>query len=196
MTPLIEAAREFLDWATAQGLRTCLIGGVAVQRWGEPRLTRDVDLTVIAAIGSEERIVDALLARFGGRRPDAREFALRYRVALLRATNGIPLDVALGATDFEIETLDRASSYEFEPGGSLPTCSAEDLVVHKAVAGRPRDVADIEGIVQRQGSKLDLRRIRRWLALFDQVDPGRNLAAPVESAVKSRRKRPERKKRR
>ena len=31
----------------------CFIGGVAVQRWGEPRLTQDVDLTVLTGVGNE-----------------------------------------------------------------------------------------------------------------------------------------------
>jgi hypothetical protein len=54
-----------------------VIGGLAVQRWGEPRLTRDVDVTVIVALGSEERMVDQALSQFAARREDARVFALR-----------------------------------------------------------------------------------------------------------------------
>ena len=72
-----------------------------MQRWGEPRLTQDVDLTLLTGFGNEEAFIDGLLAGFEGRRPDARSFALRYRVLLLRASNGVPLDVALGAMLFE-----------------------------------------------------------------------------------------------
>jgi hypothetical protein len=71
------ATKEIGDWLDSQGSRACIIGGLAVQRWGEPRLTRDVDLTVMAEIGSEEPLVDACLARFSPRIPDARDFALR-----------------------------------------------------------------------------------------------------------------------
>ena len=38
---------------------------------------------------------------------------------------------------------------------SITMCSAEDLVVHKAFAGRAQDWLDIESIVARQGAKLD-----------------------------------------
>lgn len=44
-------------------------------RWGEPRLTRDVDLTVIAGFGTEETVVDALLDGLTARMDDARTFA-------------------------------------------------------------------------------------------------------------------------
>ena len=45
-------------------------------------------------------------------------------------------------------------------------CSAEDLIIHKAVAGRPQDLHDIEGVVLRQGTRLDVSYIRSWLTEF------------------------------
>ena len=66
-------------------------------RWGEPRLTRDVDLTIVTAYGAEAPVVDGLLGRFTPRIDDARAFALQNRVLLLAAGNDVPLDVALGA---------------------------------------------------------------------------------------------------
>jgi hypothetical protein len=187
VTALAAAAREILDWLAARKLRGCVIGGVAVQRWGEPRLTQDVDVTVIAAVGDEKAVIDALLTGFAPRRADARAFALRYRVLLLRASNGVPLDVALGATPFEAEVVKRASSYELEPGCRIRTCSAEDLVIHKAVAGRPRDMADIEGIVARQGRRLDVRRIRRWLTEFSAVDGMPDLGKTMDAILATSR---------
>jgi hypothetical protein len=40
-------------------------------------------------------------------------------------------------------------------------CTAEDLVVYKCVAGRARDVLDVESIVARQADALDATAIRR-----------------------------------
>ena len=45
--------------------------------------------------------------------------------------------------------------HEFEPGCVLRTCSADDLIVHKAIAGRTQDILDIKGVVNRQIGKLD-----------------------------------------
>jgi hypothetical protein len=43
---ILAAAGEIQAFCQKQGWRFCFIGGVAVQRWGEPRLTQDVDLTL------------------------------------------------------------------------------------------------------------------------------------------------------
>jgi len=97
----------------------CFIGGVALQHWGEPRVTRDLDLTVFTGFGGEAPVVDRLLAHYGGRRPDAREFALRHRVLLLSTPAGIAADVALGTLPFEADMIRRATEVEFEPGIAL-----------------------------------------------------------------------------
>ena len=98
MIDLFETARQLQDFCDRQGWRCCFIGGVAVQRWGEPRVTRDVDLALLAGFGAEDRFLDALLAAYSSRVENAREFALRYRVLLLKTTSDVGIDVSLGAT--------------------------------------------------------------------------------------------------
>ena len=155
MNPIFAAALEVEAICRAAGFRFCFIGGLAVQRWGRPRMTADVDLTVITGFGGEAPVVDTLLAKLTGRIPDARAFALQHRTLLLAASNGVHADVALGAMPFEERSVQRASAFEVSPGETVTTCSAEDLVVHKAFAGRAQDWLDIEGIIQRQGDSLD-----------------------------------------
>ncbi|MEO8549027.1 MAG: hypothetical protein ABI678_03620 [Kofleriaceae bacterium] len=150
MNPIFEAALEVERAVRAAGFPFCFIGGVAVQRWGQPRMTADVDLTVVTGFGGEEPYVDALLASFRGRLADAREFALRHRTLLLVASNGVHVDVALGAMPFEEHSVERASPFAISDGESITTCSAEDLIIHKAFAGRDKDWGDIRGIVVRQ----------------------------------------------
>lgn len=45
----------------------------------------------------------------------------------------------------------------------LRTCSAEDLIVLKAFAGRDIDLMDIKGIIKRQRGRLDWNLIEREL---------------------------------
>lgn len=168
MNPIFAAAREIQDFCRGRGWRSCVIGGLAVQRWGEPRLTRDVDVTLLTGFGSETSYVDGLLSAFRGRLSDAREFALRNRVLLLSSRSGIPIDVALGAMPFEEAAVSRATPFRIGPELELSTCGAEDLVVYKAFAGRPRDWLDIEGIVVRQGRRLDVPLI--WRELFPLLE--------------------------
>jgi len=143
----------------------CFIGGIALQHWGEPRVTRDLDLTIFTGFGGEAPVVDALLARYTGRRSDARAFALQHRVLLLSTPAGIAVDVALGALDLEADMIRRASAVEFEPGVALRICSAEDLFVLKAFADRLQDRADLAGIARRRGRELD------WDAIMARLTP-------------------------
>ncbi len=136
-----------------------------MQSWGEPRNTQGADLTLLTGFGGEERFVDALLTQFEGHRPYTKPFALRFRVLLLRAANGVPLDVALGAMSFEENSVARSSAWQLPGGSLLQTCSAEDLIVHKAFAGRDRDWLDIEGVLLVQREKLNLNQI------VDELEP-------------------------
>jgi hypothetical protein len=155
VNPIFTAALEVQEFCRARGFRFCFIGGLALQRWGEPRLTQDVDLTVFSGFSREPEYADQFLSAFAPRIPDAREFALRHRVLLLLGRAGIPLDVALGAMPFEERAVGRASPFLVAEGISLLTCSAEDLIVFKAFAGRAQDWIDLEGITLRQHRRLD-----------------------------------------
>ena len=163
MNALFEAAREVCDFMKARRWQFCIIGGLAVQRWGEPRLTRDADLTVLTGFGEEERFAEPLLERFPGRRPDALQFALVTRVLLLCTSNGVQVDISFGALDFENAMMKRATPFEFAPSLVFPTCSAEDLFIMKMIAGRPQDALDVKGILERQRGRLDRRYILKHL---------------------------------
>ena len=56
------------------GFAHCFIGGVALQAWGEPRVTRDVDVSVLIGFAEEERQIKALPDQFSPRIEEA--FAL------------------------------------------------------------------------------------------------------------------------
>ncbi len=160
---LLLAAATIQKWFHEEGWRFCFIGGVAVQRWGDPRFTRDIDLTLLTGFGDEEKFVDGLLKRLNPRRPDAREFALSRRVLLAETSERVEVDVALGALPFEERTVARASAWQVREGVTLITCSAEDLVVHKAFASRDLDWGDVERVLIRQHGKLDLAQVRSEL---------------------------------
>jgi hypothetical protein len=168
VNPIFAAALEVQGFCEARTFRFCFIGGLALQRWGEPRLTQDVDLTVITGFGCEPAYADHFLSAFAPRIPDAREFALRHRVLLLLGRAGIPLDVALGAMPFEERAVNRSSPFPVAEGISLRTCSAEDLIVFKAFAGRAQDWIDIEGIAFRQYRRLDADLI--WQELIPLLE--------------------------
>jgi hypothetical protein len=82
MTPLFAAARELQGYLESRGWQFCIIGGLALLRWGEPRFTRHVDVTLLAGFGSEDAYIQPLVEAFRPRISDARDFAHRNRVLL------------------------------------------------------------------------------------------------------------------
>lgn len=64
---LVQRFIEERDW------EFCFIGGLALQRWGEPRATRAIDLTLFTDFGREMEFMDPLLAAFRPRIDDARD---------------------------------------------------------------------------------------------------------------------------
>lgn len=150
MNALFQAAKEIADFMDAREWRYCVIGGLAIQRWGEPRTTLDADMTLLADFGQEEMYISALLGAFEARMPNAFDFALTRRVVLLRTKSGKDVDVSLGALPFERKMVKRAIRLEFAPGIVLPCCTAEDLFVMKAFASRPKDWIDAENVAIRQ----------------------------------------------
>ena len=166
MTELFSLALELHEVCQKHDWSFCVIGGLAVQHWGEPRFTKHVGLTLLTGFGGEEKVVDGLLALYPARIDGARDFALQNRVLLLQSKDGIGIDIALGALDFERSAVNRARDVEVIEGKFLRLCSSEDLVVMKAFADRALDWHDIEGIITRQGAAtLD------WNYIFLHLEP-------------------------
>lgn len=156
MKELFVAATVLQQHLESRGWRFCFIGGVAVQRWGENRVTRDLDLTVFTRFTNDEQYIREALSFLKPRRSDAADFALASRVLLAQTDDGTPVDLALGGLPFEEEMIEESSYFTFIEGVTLRTCSAESLVVMKAFADRSRDWEDVRGILVRQGT--DLKR--------------------------------------
>ena len=108
MNEVIRAAADLQSLCVSEGWRFCFIGGVAVQRWGEPRETVDVDATLLTGIGGEDHFIGILLRSYEPRIPEAAEFARTRRVLLLRAPSGVGLDIALGSLPFEAAVVEVA----------------------------------------------------------------------------------------
>ena len=182
MNQQFETAWRLDRFFTERGIPYAIIGGFAVQRWGQPRFTRDVDVTILLPPGSEEATLREIVAAFPARVADAVAFALEHRVLPLTVPGGSEADVSLGLPGYEEEVIARGVAYDLGGGRTVRLCSAEDLIIHKALAGRPQDLLDIEGIVARQGKALDLVYIRRWLSELGRVSEDPEVTARFERA--------------
>lgn len=169
MNSQLNAILEVHRFFTKEKIPYVLIGGIALQHWGEPRFTRDVDITILVNFGEEEVVIRKILSRFPSRISDALEFALKNRICLVQSKKGYEIDISLGIPGYEEELMNRAVEYKLIKGHFVRICSAEDLIIHKSIAGRPQDLTDIESIIIRQGDKLDTEYIQKWLKDFSAL---------------------------
>ena len=72
---------------------------------------------------------------------------------------------------YERQAIERAVMVELLDV-PIPFASAEDLILHKLFSGRPRDIEDIQGVVQVRGEVIDWAYIEKWAREFTQI-PGR-----------------------
>ncbi len=149
--------------------RGVVIGGVAASLLGRPRLTVDIDVVVLVSTDDLPRLIrvaaeEGLVPRL----PEAEAFAREHRVLLLcHQESGIPVDISLGILPFEQEAVERSTLHETGTlAVRLPT--PEDLIILKAVAHRPKDLIDIQALVEANPG-LDRERIRYWVCQFAEA---------------------------
>ena len=146
-----------------------IIGGQAVQLYGEPRMTRDIDLT----LGLDSKGLDRVLRVCGACElkplPAAPAEFVRETMVLpaLEERTGIRVDFVFSFTDYERQAIDRSRPVEIG-GVSVRFAAAEDIVIHKLVAGRPRDLEDVRSIVVKNPG-LDRAYVEEWLGGFDRA---------------------------
>jgi hypothetical protein len=145
------------------------IGGVALNTWGVPRATFDLDLAVSVPTGRDGELL-AELRRLGVVVDDAFEGGFRDRVQgmeklhvhLPAGASLMAIDLFVAGTPFLESVLERR--VEFDLGrGRLWVCSAADLVVLKLLADRRKDRFDVENVLLVQGVP-EPEYLRHWAA--------------------------------
>ena len=163
MSELTDAAAEVHRWLRERDLPHYFVGGLAVQVWGEARFTRDFDVCVVVPPEDVEGLMRQLLQSFQPRFDGADEIGGTLWVLPLVTPSAVPFDVTFALLAPETEMANRAVEVEMAGGQTLPVCCAEDLVVYKSNADRGKDAFDLEGILARQNSRLDVGAIRERL---------------------------------
>jgi hypothetical protein len=140
---------------------------------GRPRLTEDIDLTL--GVGPDrlpdvQRVCATL--ELTPLPADVAAFVRQTFVLPARdVPSGLRVDFIFSTTPYERQAIERAVRVALE-GEAIPFATAEDLLIHKLFAGRPRDWEDAESVVRRKGPELDWAYLERWIGEFAAV-PGR-----------------------
>jgi len=163
---LLSSIGRALDEA---GITYMVIGGQAVLLYGEPRLTRGIDITLGIDAGSLDRLL-TLTHRLGFQPAikDPATFVSKTNVLpVADAASGIRIDFIFSSTPYEAAALARTVVRILE-GHPVRYAAVEDVIIHKLFAGRARDLEDIRGILRRRPG-LDGKYLQLWLAQFTEV---------------------------
>jgi predicted nucleotidyltransferase len=144
-----------------------IIGGQAVLLYGEPRLTKDIDITLginPEKLSEIESLSKKLNLRILVEKP--KEFVKKTMVLPVEEEKtGISIDFIFSFSKYEKQAIKRANSVKMLDT-HVKFASLEDIIIHKIIAGRARDLEDVETILLKN-PEYDEKYIKKWLEKFD-----------------------------
>ncbi len=154
-------------------LPMALMGGLALAVWKHPRNTRDVDILVDVRNLNLDDLVEAT-KRAGmrsKRQPPVLLVGNQRIVQLLYQAPDtfldIQIDVLLADSAYQKEALTHATPAKLDSQCEIAVLSCEDLIIHKLLAGRIIDRADVAALVRANRARLDLAYLKDWLGRLD-----------------------------
>jgi hypothetical protein len=149
-----------------------VIGGQAVLVYGEPRLTRDIDIIMGIGLDRVKKIIPIIGLKSLVQKE--KEFVERNMVLpTIDTKSGIRVDFIFSFSPYERQAIERAKDIKL--GNSIVRFSSlEDVLIHEVIAGRARDFDDVKSILLKN-AKYDLVYIEKWLKEFDKSLGGKFL---------------------
>lgn len=136
--------------------------------YGEPRLTKDIDITLglgIDGFKAIKKIIQNLALRILVNNPE--EFVQKTMVfPVIDDKTGIRVDFIFSFSLYEKQSIERAKDVKFGRV-MVKFASLEDVVIHKIIAGRARDLEDVKSILLKN-SNYDVNYISEWLEEFEK----------------------------
>ncbi|MBW1736936.1 MAG: nucleotidyltransferase [Deltaproteobacteria bacterium] len=178
---LLSGISERLD---KHGLPYMIVGGQAVLYYGEPRLTRDIDITLGVGIDHLENLLSVVRELSLKPLPEDIETFVRQTMVLpaLDETTGIRVDFIFSFTPYETGAINRARKVRVM-NQEVNFASVEDLIIHKIFAGRARDMEDVRTVLMKN-SEIDIRYIKSWLKEFDESSEKKDFVKTFETLLK------------
>lgn len=165
---LVSIAKQF----DKHNIPYIIIGGQAVLLYGEPRLTKDIDITIGLNIDRVDEIAKIMQEISLKPLPeDLHQFVKQTMVLpLIETESGIRVDVIFSFSQFEHDALKRANVITIN-NTEVRYASLEDLIIFKLFSGRPRDIEDVRKILVKN-KNADIKYIKKQLKIlsFEKKD--------------------------
>ena len=164
--PLLATLRAVAEMLGEHDVDWAVLGGVAANVYrGAARMTFDVDLLVTVDHSSMAAIAES--AEMEG-------WHIRYlhpdgRMVRLSHDEMAFADLIAVETEYQRAALERAQHETFADGLTARVLAVEDVIVHKLVANRPRDVADIADILEAR-APMDVDYLEHWMQVWGVAD--------------------------
>lgn len=162
---LREPLRKAIRFLEENGYRYAVIGGIDMSQWGYVRYTRDVNLKVLVPDTKYDAVRQAIRAAFP---QPARSHAPENPLIVAVSIDSVTVDFLLAIPGYEELIIERAVQRDLG-GWSAWICSAEALIIQKAVAGQGKDWLDIEALLIEQYGRLDEAYLEEWLSQFAEA---------------------------
>ena len=142
-----------------------VIGGQAVLLYGEPRLTKDIDITLGVDLDNLPKVIDMVKSIDLQPMVDAETFTRETMVFPCEdSTTTIRVDFIFSFSPYEQQAMGRVRKVKMEDT-AVHFASVEDVIIHKIIAGRPRDLEDVRSVLLKNEA-VHLDYIRKWLQEF------------------------------
>jgi hypothetical protein len=163
-----------------------IIGGQAVLLYGEPRLTKAIDITLGINIDRLDDLLSIVKELSLAPLPEDVPSFVRKTMILpvLERSTGIRVDFIFSFTPYETQAIRRARRIILS-GQEVCFASLEDLILHKIFAGRPRDLEDVRILILKNPG-IDVPYIRHWLREFDAAVPDKGFLDTFENILKKK----------
>jgi hypothetical protein len=181
MENLFQSILDLQKLLLKAGIPSIVIGGVAVAAWGEPRVTRDVDLKILLDRNDIDRLLEILATNYQSLVTDPREALRKQAMVIVQDSIGTRLDILLAETPYDVVAIQRGRNEEVQSGKTIRMCSPEDLIIYKLISTRSRDHDDARTVTSRQGDSLDDNYVIEWLEQFEKALDDSTLVAEYQS---------------
>lgn len=170
MDSISALVRRLIDVLEPSGEVYAFGGALALAAWAEPRATADVDVIVWVGDDGIDRAIDLVSSAGVTFDRDVARREARERGLFIGRAGAIRVDVFVPSIPFYEEAARRRVRTAIAGAGTW-VHSAEVLAVFKMLFFRPKDLLDVERMLEVQGAAFDRAFVRAALVEMLDDDP-------------------------